>query len=88
MYEVAVRNELTGEMETVLITTGVPCDAQVQALLHLFKTRGWRKAVALQPRRAEEQLIALSTAGFTPMPPSIASIPATTPSVTVPAVPL
>lgn len=59
-YNVEVRNELTGETETVRMATAGTCgaQAQVEALLHLFKNKGWRKAVAFQPEIAEGTLIA------------------------------
>lgn len=49
LYEVVVRNELTGEVETVSIQCTGGCDAQVQALHRMFHARGWRKASALPP---------------------------------------
>lgn len=60
MYHVVVRNELTGETETVRTAMDGMCgaQAQVEALLHLFKNKGWRKAIAFQPEVAERTLIA------------------------------
>jgi hypothetical protein len=59
-YKVLVRNELTGETETVRTAMDGICgaQAQVEALLHLFKSKGWRKAVAFQPELADGTLIA------------------------------
>lgn len=52
MYEVDVRNELTGEVEKVRLSCACSQDAQVNALLQLFKHQGWRKAVAAPPELA------------------------------------
>ena len=49
LYEVVVRNEVTSEVRTVRISSFGPEDAQVEALVQLFKSQGWRKAVALAP---------------------------------------
>ncbi len=48
-YDVVVRNELTGEIVTVAVCCEDGNTAQIDALVHLFKTKGWRKAVALVP---------------------------------------
>ena len=48
-FQVVVRNELTGEEATITVECAVACEAQTQALIELFRTRGWRKARALQP---------------------------------------
>jgi hypothetical protein len=52
VYDVVVRNELTGETVTVEMLGSVPAEAQTQALLQLFRTHGWRKASALPPDAA------------------------------------
>ena len=46
-YSVTVRNEHTGESTTLTIQATCPADAQLNALLSLFKANGWRKALAL-----------------------------------------
>ncbi len=48
-YLIPVRNETTGEVKVVEILSGHDADAQVSALLQLFKQEGWRKATALRP---------------------------------------
>jgi hypothetical protein len=59
-YKVLVRNEMTGETEIVRTAKDGICgaQAQVEALLHLFKNKGWRKAVAFQPEVADGTPIA------------------------------
>jgi hypothetical protein len=52
LYEVVVCNELTGEVERVRLTSSCSQEAQVDALVHLFKEQGWRKAVAWQAELA------------------------------------
>jgi hypothetical protein len=47
-YRVPVRNEHTGEVRIVEILSGYEVDAQLAALEELFRTEGWRKAVALR----------------------------------------
>jgi hypothetical protein len=49
LYDVSVRNELSGEVTTVSVLADCAAGAQVAALVALFKTRGWRKAVAIPP---------------------------------------
>jgi hypothetical protein len=49
VYEIVVRNELTGELVTLAISGSVAAEAQTTALLQLFRTRGWRKASAFPP---------------------------------------
>ena len=49
IFDVTVRNELTGEVATLSIETSIAAEAQVDALVQLFDTRGWRKATALEP---------------------------------------
>lgn len=51
-YDVKVRNELTGEEMTVSLDSNSWQDAQVHALILLFKHVGWRKAVAYPPEIA------------------------------------
>src|SRR5438105_1969365 len=48
-YDVVVRNELTGEVTTVGIRSWDAQEAQSEALIYLFRSRGWRKALALWP---------------------------------------
>lgn len=47
LFDVVVRNELTGEVVSVRVPCNAPQDAQIEALLGVFKNRGWRKALAL-----------------------------------------
>ena len=49
LYDVTVRNELTSEVRVVRISSFGPVDAQAEALVYVFKSHGWRKAVALLP---------------------------------------
>lgn len=49
MYFVPVRNEATGEVRIVEVVSSFGPDAQVEALQHVFKSEGWRKATALPP---------------------------------------
>ena len=49
VYDVLVRNELTGELTTVVVTAIGAVNAQVEALHHVFHSAGWHKAVAMQP---------------------------------------
>lgn len=51
-YDVVVRNERTGEVVTVSVESPSGPDAQVSALCRLFRTLGWRKALAMQPALA------------------------------------
>src|SRR3989442_336331 len=46
--EILVRNELTGEVASVCLPSMHEAEAQVQALILLFRSRGWRKATALR----------------------------------------
>lgn len=55
LYDVTVRNELTGEVATISLQSSWPQEAQVAALVQLFKLQGWRKAVALPPQRSPAQ---------------------------------
>lgn len=50
VYDVVVRNDLTGELVTLSMAGSVPAEAQTQALIQLFQTHGWRKASALPPQ--------------------------------------
>ena len=45
-YQVEVRNETTGEVHSMTVHCEDPRDAQIQALVTLFRSQGWRKAVA------------------------------------------
>jgi hypothetical protein len=45
-YDVSVRNELSGEVATISVLADCAAGAQVEALVELFKSRGWRKAIA------------------------------------------
>jgi hypothetical protein len=49
VFDVVVHNELTHEETTVRLTSGCSQDAQVEALVQVFKSRGWRKISALPP---------------------------------------
>jgi hypothetical protein len=49
LYDVSVRNELSGEVTTIGVLADCAAGAQVEALVALFKTRGWRKAIASPP---------------------------------------
>jgi hypothetical protein len=48
-FHVVVRNELTDEEATVLITSACPEDAQVEALVQVFESLGWKNIHALAP---------------------------------------
>ncbi len=48
MYSVTVRNEHTGEMRVVEVSSSFHTDAQIEALMILFHEEGWNKARALQ----------------------------------------
>jgi hypothetical protein len=50
LYDVTVRNELTSEVRVVRISSFGPADAQAEALVYVFKSHGWRKALALLPQ--------------------------------------
>ena len=50
-YDVAVRNELTGEVATVSLDSSSPQDAQVAALVQQFRLCGWRNATAFPAKR-------------------------------------
>ena len=52
-FDVTVRNELTGEVVTVGIRSGDAQEAQAEALLYMFRSQGWRKAIALWPQLME-----------------------------------
>jgi hypothetical protein len=54
-YDVVVRNELTEEVATVALRSSCPQEAQVEALVQLFRLRGWRKAVAFPAERGPGQ---------------------------------
>ena len=47
LYDVTVRNELTGDVATLSVSSQCPQDAQVEALVQAFRCRGWRSATAL-----------------------------------------
>src|SRR5947209_8981601 len=49
LYDISVRNELSGETATVSVLADCQAGAQVEALVALFKIRGWRKAIASPP---------------------------------------
>jgi hypothetical protein len=49
LYAVTVRNEFTGEIDTVSVIACGPKTAQVEALGLLFRGRRWRKCVAFPP---------------------------------------
>ena len=52
MYEVLVRNEITGEMATITVESPSNHDAQVEALVQCFRAQGWRRATAFCPEGA------------------------------------
>jgi hypothetical protein len=45
-YQVPVRNDDTGEVRVVEVSSAYEVDAQVEALQQLFKQDGWRKCTA------------------------------------------
>jgi hypothetical protein len=45
-YQVPVRNDDTGEVRVVEVSSTYEVDAQVEALQQLFKRDGWRKCTA------------------------------------------
>lgn len=49
MCVVIVRNELTGETASVEVGCAYGPDAQIEALIHCFRAKGWRKALAEMP---------------------------------------
>ena len=51
---IPVRNEVTGEVRVVEVSSGHAVDAQVSALHLLFRLEGWRKAIALPPESQME----------------------------------
>jgi hypothetical protein len=55
IYEVIVRNELTGDTAAVALSAACGQEAQVEALHYLFHSRGWNKAVALPPTVASAE---------------------------------
>jgi transposase InsO family protein len=58
VYDIVVRNDLTGEIVTVAMSGSVPAEAQTHALIQLFHTHGWRKASALPPEVVSFSVIA------------------------------
>ncbi len=52
-YDIPVRNDSTGEVRVVAVSSSFETDAQVEALQILFKTDGWRKCTALRPEERE-----------------------------------
>ena len=46
-YQIPVRNDDTGEVRIVEVSSTYEVDAQVEALQQLFKRDGWRKCTAL-----------------------------------------
>lgn len=54
-YQIPVRNDDTGEIRIVEISSSYEVDAQVEAVQQLFKQDGWRKCTALH---AEVQVTA------------------------------
>ena len=55
LYDVTVQNQLTGEVAVLAVSSSWPQDAQVEALVQLFKLHGWRKAVAFPAKRIVTQ---------------------------------
>jgi hypothetical protein len=51
LYDVPVQNQLTGEQRTVSLRASWPQEAQVAALVQLFRLHEWRKAVAFPAER-------------------------------------
>ncbi|GAC1472007.1 MAG: hypothetical protein NVS2B16_32220 [Chloroflexota bacterium] len=48
VYDVVVHNELTDEVRTVSLLSASAQDAQVDALVTLFRSHGWRKACTVR----------------------------------------
>lgn len=57
-FIVAVRNELTGEIRHVEIVCDYDKDAQVLALVSMFRQQAWRKATALPAVAKQQELSA------------------------------
>jgi hypothetical protein len=53
-FTVVVRNEFTGEVRTIEVQSEYYRDAQIAALVQLFRVDGWRKATALVPEQSSE----------------------------------
>jgi hypothetical protein len=49
-YQVPVRNDDTGEVRVIEVSSAYEVDAQVEALQQIFKSDGWRKCTALQAK--------------------------------------
>lgn len=49
VFSVSVRNDLTGEVRTIVVPCDFPADAQIRALHALFHSDGWRRATAQVP---------------------------------------
>lgn len=56
LYDVVVSNDLTDEMTTVSLRSTGETDAQVEALVSLFRSRGWRKARTVRVERPDASL--------------------------------
>jgi hypothetical protein len=54
VFTVPVRNEFTGEVRVIEVHEEYFRDAQVAALVQLFREEGWRKATALVPESSSE----------------------------------
>lgn len=54
-FLVPVRNEFTGEIRVVVVTSSYGTDAQIEALHELFRSEGWSKATALCPEEGRER---------------------------------
>jgi hypothetical protein len=48
-YEIPVRNDSTGEVRVVAVSSVFEVDAQVEALQQLFRSDGWHKCTAMRP---------------------------------------
>ena len=48
-FDIVVRNEMTGEVVTLAVPGSIAAEAQTEALIQLFRSRGWRKACAFPP---------------------------------------
>ncbi|GAC1334528.1 MAG: hypothetical protein NVS2B16_18840 [Chloroflexota bacterium] len=62
LYEVVVRNELTNEETTVSLPSASQQDAQVEALICLFRCHGWRKSCTLRVSLVSEAALAALSA--------------------------
>jgi len=54
-FDVSVRNEFTGEVRVVQVSSCHEGDAQLLALHQLFEVEGWRKATAAPPSKLDPE---------------------------------